>query len=576
MGRSICHTLGVNRTPAENVFIGMASSVLVCGVLYKVNLDSQTKYYFLSILFGVLLLKFFHLRVKNATKESQKSELKLVVLLMVAVVCYNSVYSGDMSANTIKQRIGPDLLGWVASAQYVESNFSEKPLDNWLDKSFPDRDTLNPFDKEQFRTKNSIYFTDEFTKQLQSEFLVGASRIGLTSWFGVWLKLLPDAISWKHIYLALSSIFQMLLVLFISERISRKRKKPLLSAILLTSSFAVLFPVFEGGFGQQFSIVAFLYLLLNLQNLKLLETSIIAGSLFLTYLDFFFFTVPLLIAGASAFQGSKFTYSLKVISLRKKILFLTGVISIALLLNPIKRLNTLSFGGWSEGYSPSVVDAFGVGGFYTWTGPGEMRGMYSLLTFIFSIMLLVFLFKRNANSVTWKINLFVLSLFYILLFALAWYFNNDYVLWKSLPFFSVYLAYCLLISDIDFTSAKMKSKLNLLIATQALCAMIFVVSWQASSTTITAFNLPKSKFESLASIINSYSLDFRGIPYVNTYALIGELSWGSDSRQLKNQPAKVSTRKKLIVIPAAICKSAEDRQLIVYEDDSVCIVNYVS
>lgn len=572
IGRSMCTILRISRTRAETIFIGISTSILLCGIFYIVDLDRQVKLNSLLTIFAILIGDSIQRRLRKKSQVNYKTEVKILALLMIAVASYNLVYSGDLSANSIRQRVGPDLLGWIASSQYIESNFSSESLDNWLQETFPENRTINPFGKNQLHTTDSIYYTDQFTRQIQAEFLIGSSRIGLTSFFGVLLNVFPDEISWKHIYLALSSIFQFILILLMFERWPKKSKWDFYSALVLSSTFAVLFPVFEGSFGQHLAIVSFLFILNSFKNRRLLDLIIVIAALIISYIDFIFFTTPIIFASLITSEKFQSMARMKKAPLKTKVLIFLGIFAMIVIANPTKRLESLSFGGWSEGFTPSIMEAFGIGGFYTWSGPRSNTDAYALITFITTILLSL-LAKRFFDK-TKLFSLGIILVFYTFLFILAWKYNNDYIIWKSLPFFSIFIAVSL--QELRLSAAERVRVFKPLLFAQLASAVIFIFAWQGHSQTIAIYNIPKTENQKLSSIVNHYALDFRGITYINTYSLLGDMSWGMSNRQVKDQPAKKTDRKIVTVIPASICEASSDKTPILFLNNEICVVNYSS
>lgn len=579
IGTIFCFFLKLNRCSSEKTVIGICVSVILSTLIFKINLAEDIIF---QVSFFCLLLTsaVFAIRdIRRNKREFLQTELKNLLFLLSVVAIFNLVYAGDISGNSIRQRVGPDLLGWMASAQYFESNSSIDPLEKWLDENFPKHHYLDPFRKEQFGTRNSIYYTDQYTKQLQAEFLIGGSRTGLPSWLAAWARVFPDKIEWKHLYLGATALFQFLLLSLMVQGKAFRNRITMISLAIMVSSYAVLFPTFEGSFGQHFSMVIFLYILKNFARLSKVEFTVILFAIYVSYVDFFFFSIPFFILFFLCIQREKVKGVCEVSKSLKLRIGLPSLIVFSLLLwllDPARRLSSLSFGGWSEGWLPSILDFFGVGGFYTWAGVEKSKDSYIITLCFFTILLLWYLFRKHKSYPIFTWNLVGMSTFYALLLLISWMFKNDYVLWKSLPFFSIYIANLLVTRTVEISRILTRSSLRVLVFCQILSMIMFSYSWLKSSTTIQTYNLTGQEKRTVEDIVNKYALDFREMTYINTYALLGDMSWGTPARQISNQPTNVSARQIATVIPPRICKESKDKSPILFLNQNICIVSVSS
>ena len=260
-----------------------------------------------------------------------------------------------------------------------------------MSNEFPNHPQKNAFAKSSWGTDDSIFATASYTKQVQAEVLIGAKRLSIPVFLALIKKFLPQQFNIFEIYLALSSMLMLSLLLWAFERVRRRKsgKKRItitLTMIMLLCSYQLNLPILEGGFGQNFSYLMFAYLVNTNYargNLKY-GMVIVIGAAYFAYRDLLFYSPTLLLAYYLILRrDSLAALVLHVRNLMGKLIILGITIVFALGPFLVERMRSLSFGGWEEGFMPSILDIIGLSGIYSWS----IRGSENILFSIFSLAL---------------------------------------------------------------------------------------------------------------------------------------------------------------------------------------------
>lgn len=574
--------------------LGICFSLVVCGVIDKFGafLSSHKMAASLILLISVTLGTCFKTIKTGGLQTLLATIIKKVPALAIVSIIFVTIYSGGFT-NTpdLKIRNGPDIIGWLSSAQYFEKHETIQELESWMSKEFPNHPKINAFAKSSWGTKDSIYATASYTKQLQSEFLIGADRRAIPIFLAILSRYLPENFNLFKIYLAFSCLLAFLLALWAFEnfptpRVNKSRALKLyIIPLTLFFSYQILFPVFEGGFGQHFSYIMFVYLL-NQSDKKLSgELLVVLGAAFFAYKDLILFALPFLAAlnFVSARQSSR--TGIQIIWKLKFHLFLsicTLILAIAIAPFILERARSLSFGGWEEGYMPSILDILGLSGAYTWSIRGTTNDYFALfslaLTYIFSLY-----FFRKLTKLRTLLAGIILLAFYTFLWIVSLLNSNNYSLWKTLPYFTIFIVFLLsknaslvsktLDSKIGAKKNRFNSKiLNFVIMLQVFCACFFYQQWAKDSERLMIFTIDTKKALKIGSLVDQYAISFKGVEFTQSYALLGNMEWADEARQVPNQPSKQSIRPVMFSIPVEICNSASDKDKILYLDDNYCFV----
>jgi hypothetical protein len=378
---------------------------------------------------------------------------------------------------------------------------------------------------------------------------------------------------WAKSYLALSAFFQFLILLWLLEKLNflYKRKDRLFfacSAGFLLCSYQILFPIFEGSFGQHFSFLLFCLLLNRWRNPNLFFWMFVLFSIVFVYKDLILISIPF-IASAIVSQEGHQLYS----RFQKRPFF--WLISISILVTTLfffgglsKRISTLSLGGWNEGVLPSVLDVFGILGAYTWEKQGISSLWFSTLSILLTLIAFVLVVRICKFSKKESLALTVVYLSFLFYSLVSVLNENNYVLWKTLPYYSIWTTWFILIRASKFKLDYIKMFLVLQIA----MAIVFFQKWIQNSTRIEIYSLNENEIIKVNNLVDTFALDFREQKYLNVWALMGDMNWGIDTRQVRNQVSEMSDRRKVFVIPSQICRNAPDKEQVLIELKDSCIV----
>jgi hypothetical protein len=161
--------------------------------------------------------------------------------------------------------------------------------------------------------------------------------------------------------------------------------------------------------------------------------------------------------------------------------------------------------------------------------------------------------------------------------------SNNYSLWKTLPYFTIFIIF-LLSKNISVFSKTLYFKRNLkegtvnikimnfVIMLQVFCACFFYQQWAKESERLPIFTIDTKKALKIGSLVDQYAISFKGVEFIQSYALLGNMEWADEARQVPNQPSKRTIRPVMFSIPVEICNIASDKDKILYLDDNYCFV----
>lgn len=563
--------------------LGICFSLVVCGVIFKFGsfLSNQKMSTSLVLLITITFGTCFKAIKTGSFRNLLATIIKKIPTLAIVSIMFVTIYSGGLTNNPdLRLRNGPDIVGWLSSAQYFEKHGTLQELESWLAKEFPNHPKINAFAKSSWGTKDSIFATAAFTKQAQSEFIIGADRVAIPALLAITSKYFPQDINIFDIYLALSSLLSFLLLIWILDRLKNKKHYShgttiIFSVTILLFSYQLLLPILEGGFGQHFSFIMFAFLLKKTSRFISFESILVFCAVFFAYKDLVIFAAPFLVSHFFLLRTQSGTHRyLKL----KKLAFILGLGTLTTAFTfgsfIIQRMRSISFGGWEEGFMPSIFDIFGLSGIYSWSLRGSENLPFSLFSIVITCFLFVLILSRFKSSRV-HVSAAIVLIFYLLLWLISTLYNNNYSMWKSLPYFSIFFASILSEQwQINKKNVHSKSKyLKLVASIQAITALVFYFQVTKQSETKWVFSLDSSSQASIKSIINNYAIKFKGVNPQQSYALLGDMEWGSLDRQNPNQPAIASLRPIAYSIPVSVCTSASDNTSILFLAKNYCFVH---
>jgi len=428
--------------------LGICFSLVVCGVVYKFgsSLSNNKMAISLVLLISMIVGTCFKAIKTGSFRNLLATIIKKVPTFAIVSIIFVTIYSGGFTNNPdLRMRNGPDIVGWLSSAQYLEKHSSLQELESWLSGEFPNHPKINAFAKTSWGSKDSIYATAAFTKQAQSEFLIGADRVAIPAFLALISEYFPQNLNIFEIYLALSSLLMSLLILWILDRLKNKKHYSYgttitFSIIILLFSYQLLLPILEGGFGQHFSFIMFAFLLKKTSRFISFESILVFCAAYFSYKDLVIFAVPFLVSHFFLFRTQSATH--RYLNL-KKLAFILGLVTLITTFTfgtfIVERMRSISFGGWEEGFMPSIFDILGLSGIYSWSLGGSESLSFSQFSIIITCSLSVLILRR-FNSGRVRVSAAMVLVFYLLLWLTSTLNQNNYAMWKSLPYFSIFFA----------------------------------------------------------------------------------------------------------------------------------------
>jgi hypothetical protein len=335
--------------------------------------------------------------------------------------------NGSWNLSRIAARYGPDIYGWIASANLFCSNQTVADLESRISYILPlsTHDDLFGTPTSALEKNKHLYSLPSFTDQISAEFLIGAGRPSIPYLLGSVCQ-----VNWGPSYIysyivAFAVILALVQFDIVRNLLLAYGVKAIFATCVATSltlSYAVLAPLFEGGLGQYFAHTGLLVLLNAVARFQgRIRTSVVVLAtiaLTLAYVDSTFFILPFLFV-FSLFVRKTFHISKLPLLKILRSLPLVVVVSLAcipglgnLLRNAIYRLSSEHRGGWFQGRIPLPADLIG---FYNWL-PGDSfsKTNFSLIAILMNLiiisLLLIVSIDRQVSSLLKALTITFLAL----------------------------------------------------------------------------------------------------------------------------------------------------------------------
>jgi|688.fasta_scaffold156446_2 hypothetical protein len=355
------------------------------------------------------------------------------------LVIYFSQFT-DLFYQGFRLRTGPDLAGWLISANYFEKNSNLNNLTASLTSQLGSPNLF--FSKSN---SSSVYSIPSFTEQVQAEFLIGSGRTGLPSLLG-FLSRLTDYIDSASILISLMSLFggiTSILVLNFAKSCNAGLKTKIIAFLTSIGSTAVLSPIFEGGVWHVFAIPLIFLALTNtfvsgnskyVLNLDRLLFGILIAFTLTISSDVAVVSIPVIVS--VLFRYHRDGNLKKLLSLMTPlILFVPGIELIRTSLS--SRSQNAFLGGWSATSLGLPGDYVGLTLWQNALGVNSSNQLFTfqgLLAGIVATFVGVYVFLKCRNDFKVKLIPYFASLsiiycyFYLQIIHLGS--NNTYVVWK--------------------------------------------------------------------------------------------------------------------------------------------------
>lgn len=450
------------------------------------------EFLFLSLI--VLTLIGIVLTIRKLNRQKMTIKRNAIFSFIIGYFSFTYFQSTNLFQQGLRLRTGPDIIGWLSSANY----FRDQQNLEFLEKS------INSQFKEM--TDPNFYSLISYREQVQGEFLVGADRFGLPALLGFMSRVTP--FSTTVVLLAFMGIFGGIVGVYlqnVSESNNLNNRYRFLLFLVVFGNLAIMNPIFEGGIWLVFILPITLILIGNLTSIK-------------SHSDYVSIVLLLILLSFSATLNSDilpisiiflFIFVLYFSQLRmfKKVFYL--LMSPILLLPFInyvqesitQRVNDIDNSGWKPIYLITPIDIFGISPFTPSnliTNSGLSASVkitmivvsISLSILLFHLLIGYFKYSKFIARTYLSLLLTILLLMYYQLFQGV---LNHYFAWKiSFLYASVLPSIIVFLANLDYQSYRAGRSFNfsrylteksiqVFYSLIILCSILLPVNWFTQS-----------------------------------------------------------------------------------------------
>jgi hypothetical protein len=251
------------------ILLGQGAIFLIAFLVVLLKFDTKNIFY-LSIFFsisGILIIiqKRLLLNLVSVVK-SGFAIFSIIPAMIVLIANNNTFFEGK-----VRFRNGPDIFGWITSAQYLCTGNTIADLSKDLlraTKSTNLGEVFSPSPLDSTMERIPLNQIPSVRSQYAGEFLVGNNRLGLPGFQSAICRVFDNQ-SIFHTSNALSAL-SIILICVISHRFIRRfhlsNHASIFYSLLAACNFGVLSVLFEGGIGQLITIPHFLLLVYYLTD----------------------------------------------------------------------------------------------------------------------------------------------------------------------------------------------------------------------------------------------------------------------------------------------------------------------
>ena len=441
----ICFWVGI--ATFDNLLIGILSSFLVVLLSWA---------YFL---FKSKQLAREKVRVKFFFAGIGKGVLSKTILSLIVSIVFTSALLSD-GTFSLKQRTGPDALGWMSSANYFKNHSNAAELERNLESLINPLSIDNVLDEKAYNHGESpIFRIAGYSTQVNSEFIIGAKRFAGPATMGLMMRVLDIDPLTFYPYIIFFLIFWSSLILFL---LTRAKKTGLfvsliICAVLLNPNTVVI--TLEGGLGNLLSLPAVLFLShLILESRDPTETAnglrkrygllvIVGVSSLMLYFDSLV-AIPLLGIFLLISHPKDILTIVREGAIKRPYFWLITILILWFGFNSydllVKRTGNRDAGGWSMGDWPTLSDSLGLLNWYPLTGAignPELRTTWYLFDVVLILAVIAYL-KRSHKVYEWYKSALAYSVLIAIVGNLILLLNNQdfktYQIAKLSYYFSIF------------------------------------------------------------------------------------------------------------------------------------------
>ena len=583
---------------STNLLVGLSTFICTLWVTFLLNLTIHKSLLAWVVVLGLINLgSIVYLTVQQ---NSRPVEYKFGVrdFLIVSTASALSIFPQtglSISAN-LRSRIGPDMIGWVSSGQYLFAHSNLDYLKNSIGVGLNISDISQIFEDGQKILQNHVYNLLSFTDQVNAEFLIGAKRVIGPRIFSAAMVALGEY-RLPLVVTAVVYIFTAIGLVFVIDNLGNinkfviKELPAILLLLLIACNFAFQNPLNEGGIGQIFVFPTLCLLISSyLRNVFVLESIVLfllsarllypeSGSQLLVIIGI----ILLLGKIPEKFSEANKRKRIYIFSLVTIVLYLLG----SYVLEVISLTKTVSkgAGGWGIGDTISPLN-FGLVNYVDTDGkssPDQLVAIILVLVFV-SIFLLLIRKSIQTRSVLFsKESSLIFGLFITWLFIsiLSLGSRNNYALWKFAAFASVIIfliTFNRINSFFELDAQKDLKKVSLCVFLILIIPISQTIQyhskWMSGSAKLIQLNMPKEQLVLIEKLLDkSVVIKFGNFSHTNTIALLGNLKWPERGARIV-QPSK--NLQRLLVIDAKYCKPYKSAKEVLLLTNELCFLDAAS
>jgi hypothetical protein len=579
-----------------NLLFGLSTLVATLWVTFLFNLTIHK-----SLLVWVVVLALINLgsilylkMQKNLEPIRYGFSVRDFILVSAASALSIFPQTGLSISANLRSRVGPDMIGWVSSGQYLYNHATLETLKDSIKTGLGISDISNIFLDSQKVSQQHVYNLLSFTNQVQAEFLIGAKRVIGPRIFSAAMVLFGQY-NIPIVVLTVSFIFIAIGLVFVIDNLGYIKKFTLnefpsiILFVLIACNFAFLNPVNEGGLGQLF-VFPSLCLLISayLKKVFVLESIIIyllssrllypeGGSQMLVMLGIIllFEIVPSKLREKSI-RSRSYLISLMFIILLVIGTYVSEIFSLS---------KTLSrgAGGWGIGEFISPLN-YGLINYVNEDGKTSPNSSIATVLFLCTISFFAVVARKNLQlrpillSREFKL-FFGILLIWIFIFYLSWGTSNNYSVWKFAAFASV-IIFITAFHKANSLVIKIKhNKLRLILFSLVLMittsqTIDYHLKWFSGSGKLAHINMPKNDLIAVEKLLDkSVAIKFGEFGHTNTIALLGNLRWPERGANIVLPSSELL---RLLVIDAKFCRAYESAKEVLLVTKELCFLDAAS
>jgi hypothetical protein len=571
------------------VLSGFAISVISSAWLVALKLNLH---FYVPIL-GILMIAGYAIlgiRKKRVGFErlipalrNSKNFLLYSIPITASGLAYILFENNQLMKARIALRTGPDMVGWISSANYLCDGGRISSLAHSIRQQLGLTNVMFAFRNPLKFPATSIYRIPSFTDQINSEFLISAHRYGLPG-MQAGICTVVGKSSIYHTSVALMAISAILIATVATMAISNielRMSLKLLAIFLCSMNINLLSNSMEGGFGQLAATAFLFFLLLSLVKVEW-RSKYLPFAIFLllgfglsTYVDAIFVTL-IIISTYLLVSARKFKFWRPQIwgnPARELTAVVLGLIAgwplwLSLPRLLMERIKTGAPAGWDQGRLPLPANFWGFFSWLPFDGSNNVPRGTGLLVIetLVSLFLLSLVFRQiEKTAKNFIISSFVVYLLLIFeVYKSGFSHANNYPLWKMSAYISSLMILTVILianrsihKDPNPTPNSGKNNALTWMTFALVLALVSTLGWSTSWFASRQFSL-LSATPGEKAFFDKYDVQIVGFSGANIakFGLLGDVHYLEPSRAFHIPVQRsVPPRPIAYVLPGSWCKT---------------------